>query len=76
MIALIEHMAKSLVDEPEKISVESIDGEDGTTFKLHVGASDMGRVVGKQGRTARSLRTILAAAGAKANKKYSLDIVE
>ncbi len=76
MTALIEHMAKSLVDKPEDVSVEVTEDEGGTAFKLHVGAEDLGRVIGKQGRTARSLRTILMAAGNKAKKHYSLDIVE
>jgi predicted RNA-binding protein YlqC (UPF0109 family) len=76
MTALIEHMAKSLVDKPEDVSVEVAEDASGTAFKLHVGAEDLGRVIGKQGRTARSLRTILMAAGNKAKKHYSLDIVE
>ncbi len=76
MTALIEHMAKSLVDKPDEVTVETTEEAGGAAFKLRVAAGDLGRVIGKQGRTARSLRTILTAAGTKAKKRYSLDIVE
>ena len=75
MQALVEQMAKALVDEPEKVSVSVVEG-DTTTLELRVAPGDLGKVIGKQGRTARSMRTLLSAAGMKLHKRYSLDIVE
>ena len=75
MQALVEQMAKALVDEPEKASVNVIEG-DTTTLELRVAPGDLGKVIGKQGRTARSMRTILGAAGMKLHKRFSLEIVE
>ena len=76
MRALIEHIAKALVDEPEHVAVRSIDGEQVTVLELSVSANDLGKVIGKQGRTARSIRTILGAAGMKLKKRYTLEILE
>ncbi|HYY70667.1 MAG TPA: KH domain-containing protein [Terriglobales bacterium] len=76
MRALIEHIAKALVDEPEQVAVRSIDGEQGTVVELRVSPNDLGRIIGKQGRTARSMRTILSAAGMKLRKRYTLEILE
>ena len=76
MRALIEHIAKALVDEPEQVAVRSIDGEQGTVVELRVSPNDLGRIIGKQGRTARSIRTILSAAGMKLRKRYTLEILE
>jgi len=76
MRALIEQIAKALVDEPEKVAVRSIDGEQVTVLELSVSANDLGKVIGKQGRTARSIRTILSAAGMKLKKRYTLEILE
>ncbi len=73
---LIEHIAQALVDEPEKVSVEIVDSEQATTLMLRVAASDVGKVIGKQGRTARSIRTILSAAGMKLRKRFTLEILE
>ncbi|PYX79970.1 MAG: RNA-binding protein [Acidobacteria bacterium] len=75
MQALVEQMAKALVDEPEKVSVSVVEG-DTTTLELRVAPGDLGKVIGKQGRTARSMRTILGAAGMKLHKRFSLEIVE
>ena len=62
---LIEEMAKSLVDMPEEVGVAEVDGERTTVYELRVATSDLGKVIGKQGRTARAMRTLLSAAGTK-----------
>ena len=76
--ALIEEIAKALVDEPSQVSVQVVDDTEGegTLLELRVAPNDVGKVIGKQGRTARSMRTLLSAAGMKLHKRYSLDIVE
>ena len=76
MRALVEQIAKALVDEPEQVAVRSIDGEQVTVLELRVSQNDLGKVIGKQGRTARSIRTILGAAGMKLKKRYTLEILE
>jgi predicted RNA-binding protein YlqC (UPF0109 family) len=77
MRALVEEIAKVLVDEPEQVSVGAVDSGDGTTvLELRVSANDLGKVIGKQGRTARSIRTILAAASMKYRERYTLEIIE
>jgi len=76
MRALVEQIAKALVDEPEQVAVRSIDGEQVTVLELSVSQNDLGKVIGKQGRTARSTRTILSAAGMKLKKRYTLEILE
>jgi predicted RNA-binding protein YlqC (UPF0109 family) len=76
MRALVEQIAKSLVDEPDKVSVQAVDGEQVTVLELRVSPDDVGKVIGKQGRTARSIRTILGAAGMKLHKRYTLEILE
>lgn len=73
---LLEDIAKSLVDTPDQVSVRQIDGQQATLFELRVAAGDVGKVIGKQGRTARSIRTLLGAAGVKDNRRYTLDILE
>lgn len=73
---LVEFMAKSLVDEPEQVEVNEVVGEHTTVFALKVAKSDLGKVIGKQGKTARSMRTILSAASTKLQKRSVLDIVE
>ena len=73
---LVEQIAKALVDEPEQVSVHVAEGEQGTVLELRVGPNDLGKVIGKQGRTARSLRTILGAAGMKLHKRVTLEILE
>ena len=76
MKQLIEDIAKSLVDVPEEVVVTTVDGEQVTVIELKVAPGDLGKVIGKQGRTARSIRTILGAAGMKANRRYTLEILE
>lgn len=76
MKALVETMAKALVDNPDKVVVQEVDGERTTVFELKVAQSDLGKVIGKQGKTARSMRTILSAAGTKLGKRCVLEILE
>lgn len=76
MKELVEVMAKALVDRPEEVSVKEVDGEKTTVFELRVSASDLGKVIGKQGKTARAMRTILGAAGTKVGKRCVLEILE
>jgi predicted RNA-binding protein YlqC (UPF0109 family) len=73
---LVTEMARSLVDKPESVLVETISEGDGTIIRLRVAQSDVGKVIGKQGRTARSMRTILSAASMKLKHRFSLDILE
>ena len=70
---LIEHIAKSLVDAPEQVFVEQLDGD---VIELEVAESDMGKVIGRQGRTVRAMRAVLSAAGVRAHKRYNLEVVE
>ncbi len=76
MIGLVTDIARALVDLPENVSVETFDEEESTVIRLRVAPSDIGKVIGKQGRTARSLRTILSAASMKLKHRFALDIVE
>lgn len=73
---LIEYVSKSLVDMPEEVQVTEIVGEQTTVIELKVDKSDLGKVIGKQGRTARALRTILNAASTKLKKRSVLEIIE
>ncbi len=75
-VELISAIARSLVDKPEAVSVNEASNEAGTVLRLRVDPSDVGKVIGKQGRTARSLRTILGAVSVKLHHRYSLEIVE
>ena len=76
MRALVEQIAKALVDDPDQVAVRAVDGEQVTVLELRVGPNDLGKVIGKQGRTARSIRTILGAAGMKLKKRFTLEILE
>lgn len=76
MKALIELMVKSLVDNPEEVKVNEVGGEKTALFELRVAAIDLGKVIGKQGNTARAMRTILSAAGAKLEKRCVLEILD
>ncbi len=76
MRLLLEEIAKALVDEPERVEVKAVDGEQVTVLELRVSPNDLGKVIGKQGRTARSIRTILGAAGMKLKKRFTLEILE
>lgn len=76
MKQLIETMAKALVDRPEEVSVSEVVGEKTTVFELRVSQGDLGKVIGKQGKTARAMRTILSASGTKVGKRCVLEILE
>ena len=76
MKELIEQIAKALVDSPEEVSVKAVEGQQVTVLELRVAPGDLGKVIGKQGRTARSIRTILGAAGMKLKKRFTLEILE
>jgi len=76
MKSLVEQMAKALVDKPEDVAVTEVVGEKTTVYELKVDTSDLGKVIGKQGKTARSMRTILGAAGTKLGKRCVLEILE
>ncbi len=73
---LILYVVKALVDHPESVEVQELQGEKTTVIELKVAQEDLGKVIGKQGRTARSLRTILNAAGTKLGKRCVLEIIE
>ncbi len=76
VIALIEHLAKAVVEEPEEVTVEPFEENGQTVLELIVAEEDLGRVIGRNGRTARSLRTILHSASLRTRKRYQLEIVE
>ena len=76
MCKLVEAIAKALVDSPDQVSVLAHASEQGTALELHVAPGELGKVIGKQGRTARSIRTILGMAGVKLNKRFTLEIRE
>ncbi len=76
MKALIETMARSLVDSPDDVKVAEVEGEKTTVYELRVAKGDLGKVIGKQGKTARAMRTILGAAGTKLGKRCVLEILE
>jgi len=73
---LIEYMARALVDLPDQVSVQQIEGEQTTVIELKVAKEDLGKVIGKQGRTARAIRTILNGASTKLRKRTVLEIIE
>lgn len=73
---LVEEIAKALVDIPNEVVVNEVAGEQATVFELRVAESDLGKVIGKQGRTAKSIRTLLGAVGTKLNRRFSLEILE
>lgn len=76
MKTLIEYIAKSLVDKPEEVEVKELEGEQASVLELKVAKEDMGKVIGRQGRTARAMRTILGAASIRAKKRTVLEILE
>ncbi|MFB0521666.1 MAG: KH domain-containing protein [Desulfatiglandales bacterium] len=76
MKELIEYIAKVLVDNPEEVSVTELEGEQTSVIELRVAKEDLGKVIGKQGRTARAMRTILGAASTKIKKRSVLEILE
>ena len=76
MKELIKFISEALVDKPDQVEVTEVEGERTSVLELKVAKEDLGKIIGKQGRTARALRTILAAASAKINKRVVLEIVE
>jgi predicted RNA-binding protein YlqC (UPF0109 family) len=73
---LVEHIVKRLVDKPESVQVSEISGEQATIIELRVASEDLGKVIGKEGRTARSIRTLVHAAATKEKKRAVLEILE
>ena len=69
-------IAKALVDNPDQVQVRAIEGEQVTVFELRVHKSDLGQVIGRQGRTAKAIRTILSAVGMKLRKRFTLEILD
>ncbi len=76
MKELLEHIARSLVDNPDAVEVNEIEGQQTSVLELRVAKEDIGKVIGKQGRTARAIRAILSAASTKLNKRAVLEILE
>lgn len=76
MRTLVETIAKALVDNPEKVEVAEVEGEQTTVVELRVAKEDLGKVIGKEGRTARAMRQILSAASAKIRRHSVLEIIE
>ena len=76
MKELIERIARALVDKPEEVTVTALEGSQSTVLELKVAKDDLGKIIGRQGRTARSLRTILSAASGKEKRRVVLEIVE
>ena len=73
---LVEMIAKALVDNPEQVHVSQLEGEQTSILELKVAPEDLGKVIGKQGRTARAIRVILGAAGMKLKRRFNLEIIE
>lgn len=73
---LVEAIARALVDQPDRVQVREVEGEQTTVLELRVAQEDLGKVIGKQGKTARAMRTLLAAAGMKVRKRFVLEILE
>ena len=73
---LVIDIAKALVDIPDEVTVSEVEGEQVTVLELRVAPTDLGKVIGKQGRTARSIRTLLGAAGMKLHRRFTLEILE
>lgn len=76
MKALIEYIARSLVDDPEAVKVREVEGDQATVLELTVSDEDLGKVIGRQGRTARAMRTVLGAASIRAGRRTVLEILE
>jgi len=73
---LVGDMARALVDHPEKVEVKTVEGDTSVAIELRVASEDLGKVIGRKGRTAGAMRTILGAAGTRSGKKYVLEILE
>ena len=75
MVALVEYIARNLVDDPDSVKVESKTEEDSVVIELTVAKDDMGKVIGKQGRIAKAIRTVVRAASVKSETKFTVEIV-
>lgn len=76
MKELVEVIARALVDRPDEVQVRAVEGSQVTVLELRVHPEDLGKVIGRQGRTAKAVRTLLTAAGVKVRKRFTLEIVE
>ena len=76
MKQLVEAIARALVDHPDEVQVRAVEGEQVTVLELRVHPEDLGKVIGRQGRTAKAMRTLLGAAGVKLRKRFTLEILE
>ena len=76
MKELVEFLAKSLVDDPDSVKIRTHERDQATIVELEVAQADLGKVIGRQGRTARAMRTLLSAAGQKSRRRYILDILD
>ena len=75
MVELVRYIAKSLVEKPDAVDVREVETDEGVTIELRVDPDDMGKVIGKQGRIAKAIRTVVKAASIRENKKYIVEIV-
>lgn len=75
LVELVEYIAKALVDDPESVSVNQVEGEQSIILELKVASEDMGKVIGKQGRIAKAIRTVVKAAAAKEGKRVVVEII-
>lgn len=76
MKELVEEIARALVDKPEDVVVKEVSGDHATVLELKVAPTDLGKIIGKQGRTARAIRTLLGASGMKLDRRFTLEILE
>jgi len=76
MKELVETIARALVDHPDEVKVDSVEGPQATVLELRVHPEDLGKVIGRQGRTAKAMRTLLGASGMKVHKRFTLEILE
>ena len=76
MLEVVEYIARSLVDNPDEVKVNQVDGEKSIILELSVAPDDMGKVIGKQGRIAKAIRSVVKAASSRSKKKYVVEIVE
>jgi uncharacterized protein len=75
-VELVEYLARGLVDEPDAVRVEQVDRDDATVLRLHVAKDDVGKVIGRQGRIARALRSVVRAAAARSDRRVLVEIIE
>ena len=75
MEALVEYIVKALVSQPDQVNISRVERDDATVIEVRVAPEDMGKIIGKQGRIARAMRTVVKAASAKSSKKYTVEII-